>query len=210
MSTATLSPAQNSSPGEPYKITLEKFEEMIRLGLIDESDRVVLLDGLMVTKMGRNERHLSVTRRIFRLVLNRVPSGWAVLKEDPIKIPIGPAGDSRPEPDVTILKGSIRDYDTRIPGPDDVVLVIEVADSTLDADRKGLGRYAWAGLTAWIVNLNNETIEIYTRPTGMSPSPGYAGFEVKRKGEMVTITDSVCCVLATLSVDEIMEDAEVE
>jgi hypothetical protein len=210
MSTATLSPAQKSSPGEPYKITIEKFEEMIRIGLIDESDRVVLLDGLMVTKMGRNERHLSVTRRIFRLVLNRLPAGWSVLKEDPIKIPIGPAGDSRPEPDVTILKGSIRAYDTKIPAPDDVVLVIEVADSTLDADRKGLGRYAWAGLTAWIVNLTNETIEIYTRPTGMSPSPGYAGFEIKRKGDTVVVTDSVGCALATLTVDEIMEDAEVE
>jgi Uma2 family endonuclease len=209
MSSATLSHSQKPAPGEPYKITLETFKEMIRFGLIDESDRVVLLDGLMVTKMARNQRHLSVTRRIFRLVLNRLPAGWAVLKKDPIKIPIGPAGDSRPEPDVTILKGSIRDYDTRIPGPDDVVLVIEVADSTLDADRKGLDRYAWAGLTAWIVNLTNETIEIYTRPTGMSPSPGYAGFEVKRKGDTVDVTDGAGCTLANLTVAEIMEDAEV-
>ena len=68
---------------------------------------------------------------------------------------------------MTVIRGTILDYPARKPGPADVALVVEVAESSLREDRKVLARYAWANIpVAWIVNLNDRAVEVYTGPTG--------------------------------------------
>src|SRR5262249_9057995 len=148
--------------GELHRISLDVYHSMGELGLLLPDDRVELLDGLLVKKMTKGPRHVTVTNRIFSLVLERRPVGWFPRKEDPVELPAGPEGDSAPEPDVAIIAGVPDDYKMRHPGPDEVALVVEVAASPdmLARDRKGLARYAWAGLpVAWIVYLVNETVE---------------------------------------------------
>jgi Uma2 family endonuclease len=85
-------------------------------------------------------------------------------------------GDSEPEPDGAVVRGDARTYLTRYPGPGDVGLVIEVADSTLAADRIDKGRiYARAGIVCyWIVNLVDRQIEVYTSPSGPTAAPAFA------------------------------------
>ena len=85
-------------------------------------------------------------------------------------------------------EATIRDYADRHPGPADLALVVEVADSSLREDRKGLARYAWAGIpVAWIVNLNDETVEVYTRPTGPADPAKYEEIKVYQKDDHVPV-----------------------
>ena len=150
-----------------YRMPLDVYDRVAELGLLTSSDKVELLDGLLVKIMTRGNRHIAVTRLIWRALDGVVPAGWLVAKEDPVALPGGPSGfDSEPEPDVSVLRGGIRDYLDRKPGPRDAVLVVEVAETSLRGDRAKLVRYARAGVpTAWLVNLIDGTVEVHSEPS---------------------------------------------
>ncbi|MBX6314641.1 MAG: Uma2 family endonuclease [Isosphaeraceae bacterium] len=127
--------------------------------------------------MTKSPRHSTVAHRIFTRLLALLPAGWHLRKEAPVELPAGPAGDSAPEPDVAVVRGTNEDYGNHHPGPDDTRLVVEVAADAraVARDRRGLARDAWAGIpTAWIVNLAEETIEVYTEPSGPVHPPAMA------------------------------------
>ncbi len=172
-----------------YRIPLDLYHGMIEHGLLTEHDHVVLLDGLLVKKMGRKPPHVKATIKVFRLCSAIVPAGWEVRKEDPITLPGATAGrDSEPEPDVFIVRGDLDDFDDHHPGPADLALVVEVAESSLRGDRAGLARYAWSKIpVAWIVNLIDETVEVYTRPTGPSELAKYEETQVYQKGDRLPV-----------------------
>ncbi|HEU5116742.1 MAG TPA: Uma2 family endonuclease [Isosphaeraceae bacterium] len=152
-----------------YRFSVQQYDEMVRVGILTGEDRVELIEGLLVEKMTKNERHMAATKRIVREVQRRLPEGLHVAKEDPIV-----AGRSEPEPDVAILRGEIEDYLTRKPAAADVVLLVEVADTTYTIDRAKLRVYARAGIPCcWIANLPADRIEVYTDPTGTDPEPDY-------------------------------------
>jgi Putative restriction endonuclease len=188
MATATTRPA-GALPARLHRLSLDTYRRMGQLGLLTPADRVVLLDGLLVRKMTKNPP-LVASVELARDALNSVlPAGWYVRKEDPITLPDGPEGAaSEPEPDLAVVAGTKSDYATRHPGPADLALIVEVADSSLAEDRDGLRRYAWAGLPrVWIVNLANHTVEVYAGPSGRSARPGYAACEIKRRGDVVPV-----------------------
>ena len=103
-----------------------------------------------------------------------LPPGWHVRIEKPVRIP---ARDSEPEPDVSVARGSIQDYLELDPGPPDVALVVEVAESTLADDRAMAATYGGGGIpTYWIVNVAGRTLEVYANPTGGAyPTPTILG-----------------------------------
>ncbi|MEK6323440.1 MAG: Uma2 family endonuclease [Acidobacteriota bacterium] len=83
--------------------------------------------------------------------------------------------DCEPEPDVMIVRGETRQYRDRHPGPEDVALIVEVADSTLERDR-GVKRkvYARAGIPVyWIINLLESVLEVYEEPSGPTEDADY-------------------------------------
>jgi Uma2 family endonuclease len=171
----------DADPGRPdladrlFRIDIETYHRMGEFGLITPSDRVELLDGLLVRKMTKGPRHVTATHRTFKILLGCLPPGWHPRVESPVEFPQGPDGDSAPEPDVVVVRGDDDLYNHRHPGPGDVLLVIQVADSSLLIDRKGLRRFGWAGVpVVWIVNLRNETVEVYTGPSGPVDDPGFA------------------------------------
>jgi Uma2 family endonuclease len=151
-----------------YRIPLEVYHGIADHGLLGPRDKVVLLDGLLVKKMTRKPPHVTATQRVVNALGRVIPPGWYVRKEDPLALPAGPAGRaSEPEPDVAVVRGGVDDYADRHPGPADVALIIEVADSSLREDREGLTGYAWANIpVVWVVDLNGKVIEVYTLPTG--------------------------------------------
>ena len=102
-------------------------------------------------------------------------AGWLVCKEDPIVLPKGREGrESVPEPDLSVLRGDIEDYDRRKPGPADVGLIVEVADTSVRKDRGMLLRYAHANVpTTWLIDLNTRVVEVHTDPTGPAKRPRY-------------------------------------
>jgi len=153
-----------------WRFSVDQYHAIIRADILTEDDPVELLEGWLVTKMLKNPKHRVVTRLIRQALENLVAPGWYVDTQEPLT-----TADSEPEPDVMVVRGETRRYLDRHPGPQDVSLVIEVADSSLQRDRTLKKRlYAAAGiLVYWIVNLIDNQIEVYTDPSGPGDQPDY-------------------------------------
>ncbi|MBD1845195.1 Uma2 family endonuclease [Cyanobacteria bacterium FACHB-63] len=134
---------------------------MIQLGILTDDDPVELLEGWLVYKIPKNPPH-RITTKLTRDALDQIlPPGWYVDTQEPITL-----NDSEPEPDVVIVRGATQDYLDRHSTAQDVALVIEVSDSTLERDRTSKKRlYARSLIPVyWIINLIDRTIEIYSQP----------------------------------------------
>lgn len=153
-----------------WRFSVDQYHAMIRAGILTEDDPVELLEGWLVTTMPKNPPHSVVTQLTREALAPILPSGWYVDAQEPIT-----TADSEPEPDVVVVRGDRRQYLNRHPGPQDVALVIEVADSTLQRDRVLKKRlYAAAGIPVyWIVNLLDNQCEVYTEPSGPAEQPDY-------------------------------------
>lgn len=153
-----------------WRLSVEQYHQMIDAGILTDDDPVELLEGWLVAWEPKSPRH-SVATGLARCALGRfLTPDWFTDTHAPIT-----TDDSEPEPDLSVIRGEPRDYLHHHPGPEDVPLVVEVADSSLPRDR-GLKRqvYARAGVAAyWIVNLSDRRVEMYTEPTGPAEEPGY-------------------------------------
>jgi Uma2 family endonuclease len=164
-----------------YRLTVRQYDQMVRDGTIGAKDRVELIEGILVTKMGKNPPHVVAGKQGLDALLRVVPPGWHVAKEDPIV-----ASDwSEPEPDLALVRGQARDYLHRKVMAADVALVVEIAESSLSADRTDMTRvYATSGITVyWIVNLVDGQVEVYTGP---GPA-GYQGRQDFKPGQDVPV-----------------------
>jgi Uma2 family endonuclease len=165
-----------------YRLTLEQYERIVDAGILGKQDRVHLINGILVAKMTENDRHATADD-LCGLELNRViPPGWYVRAAKPIRLP---AQTSKPEPDRCLVRGHIRDYTRRTPEPQDIALVVEVADTSLNLDRLQAGMYAASGIPVyWIVNLRDGQIEIRGQPG----ADGYQTLEIFTPGQTFTVT----------------------
>ncbi|MBX6314993.1 MAG: Uma2 family endonuclease, partial [Isosphaeraceae bacterium] len=102
-----------------YRIPLRLYQRMGMLGLLTPSDRVVMLDGLLVKKMTKGPRPSIATEKSRRALEAVLPAGWHVRQEQPIILAGGPAGDSAPEPDLAVIAGDLEDYRDAHPAPED-------------------------------------------------------------------------------------------
>lgn len=162
-------------PAPFFRMSVAQYEEATRQGILTEYDPIELIEGLLVVKVRQTPPH-SVSSGLLSDVLARLtPEGWYVGSRSPVA-----TVDSEPEPDVLLVRGDLRGYSDRHPGPHDVALVGEVADSTLGYDRTTKRRiYARAGVsTYWIVNLVDRQVEVHTEPSGPVDPPNYASREV--------------------------------
>ena len=158
-----------------FRLSVEQYHEAARLDILTTNDRAELLEGWLVAKMTKKPPHTIAKGLVQDELIRLAPAGWYVAMEEPVS-----TVESEPEPDAMIVRGRRRDYQDRQPGPSDVPLVVEVADSTLRDDRRAKRRiYARAGIaTYWIVNLIDGQVEVHTEPTGPGDSPTYGRREV--------------------------------
>ncbi len=171
-------------PGAVYRLDVEQYHAMIRAGVLTADDQVELLEGWLFPKMAKNPPHRIATHRTQRALDTLVPAGWYVDAQEPITL-----AASEPEPDVCIVRGVTEDYPDRNPGPPDVALVVEIADSTLERDR-GLKKqmYARAGIPVyWIINLAERQLEEYTVPTASDSAPDYQQRRDYNLSESITV-----------------------
>jgi Uma2 family endonuclease len=152
----TVPPGPLASP-EVYRFTVDEYERMVL-----DDERVELIDGLVVRKMGKNPPHVWTTQAVRQSVERLLPPGWTWRQEQPVRIP----KFDEPEPDIALVRGSDDDYKHRHPGPADVGLLVEVSETTLDRDQVWkLSVYAKARIPIyWIVNLVERQVEVYTNP----------------------------------------------
>jgi Uma2 family endonuclease len=146
------------------RLSVQKYEAMVATGAFTESDRFELIEGALVEKMTRRERHATSSEKTRRVIERLLPDGWHARVEQPVRIP---DRDSEPEPDLSVARGEPDDYLRHHPGPDDVALVVEVSDSTVAADRALAATYLGGGIPVyWLVNVRDRQLEIYTTDAG--------------------------------------------
>jgi Uma2 family endonuclease len=150
-----------------YRITVDQYERMVASGALGKDDPIELLSGVLVRKMPKSPEHTTssdLCREAIRAVL---PAGWYVRQEQAVRIP----DFDEPEPDLAVVRGSIRTYARRHPGPQDIALLVEVATTAKSlgmARGEKLRAYSRSGIAVyWIVNLAGKTgrIEVHSRPT---------------------------------------------
>ena len=161
-----------SIPTRLYRMTLEEYEALVASGVFKGRNRFHLINGYLVEKMTQNPPHAVADERCGRELDRVIPRGWHVRADKPIRIP-KPGRDSEPEPDRSVVRGKIEDYSERHPGPGDIALVVEIADSSLADDHQlAVGVYGPSGIpVCWIVDVNARRIEVYTLqgPEGYGP-----------------------------------------
>ena len=141
-------------------------DDLIRMGetgLLPPEARFELLGGEIFELMPPGPLHAFVVDLLAGLLgaLARANGGYARV-QNPIRL--SPEYD--PQPDIAVVRGRERDYRDRFPGPADVLLLVEVADSSLEHDREQkLPAYAAAGIQeCWLVNLPEQQVEVYREP----------------------------------------------
>ncbi len=166
------------------RFSVSEYHRMIQAGILDENDQVELLEGYVVQKVPRNPPHDTALQRSRKRIKALARVGWDVRIQFAVTLP-----DSEPEPDIAVARGDESLYANRHPGPGDLGLVVEVAESTLQRDRQDKARiYARAGIVEyWIVNLVDRQVEVLTGPSGPTAAPGYALQQVYAPGTLVPL-----------------------
>lgn len=162
-----------------HRFTVEEYHRMGEAGVFHEDARVELIDGQVVEMTLIGPDHASCVNRLVEMFAPL--AGKVTLSpQNPVVV----AEYQEPQPDVTVLKHRADGYRSRRPVAADVLLVIEVGDSSADRDRKRkVPVYAQAGIPeCWLVDLPADRIQIYRHPSGGS----YAEVATAARGATLT------------------------
>jgi Uma2 family endonuclease len=145
------------------RFTVDDFYRMAQAGILTEDDRVELIEGQVVEMAPIGSGHASRVARLTHLFGRGVGDRALVWVQNPIRL----SEFSEPQPDVTLLRPRGDYYAQAHPGPADVLLVVEVADSSVVYDRQTkLLLYARAGIPeVWLEDLTRNVIEVYRSPS---------------------------------------------
>ena len=163
-----------------YRLSVDQYVRMIETGLFHPERRVELIEGELIYKMGIGEKHARCVNRLVKLFMQAVINeDFEVSAQNPIRLE-----HSRPEPDLVIQTRSSWEAGGD-PEVQDVLLVVEVAHSSLAFDREvKLPVYASNGIHHyWIVNLEADQVEVYQQPSDRT----YNEKKVYKPGESMSV-----------------------
>jgi len=158
------------------RFTIEEYHRLIDLGFLTENDRVELIRGEIMQMAAKGTPHINCCRDLLRELAALVADRAKLQCQDPIVL----SSNSEPEPDFAILRKRADNYRFALPKADDVLLVIEIADSIIKYDQKvKIPLYAEARIPDyWIFNLVKNHLETYSEP--YQELQGGFGYGVKR------------------------------
>ena len=144
------------------RFNIDEYNRLAQLGFFHENERVELIRGEIIPMAAKGTLHSTVNRRLIKELSKLIANQGTLQSQDPISI----SPDSQPEPDIAILRNKDDDYLNSHPTPQDVLLLIEIADSSLKYDQEvKLQLYAEAGiLYYWIFNIIENCLETYNEP----------------------------------------------
>lgn len=177
-----LSPTAFDAPRESALLTIRRpftvddYHRMAEVGLLTDDERTELLNGEVVYKMPISSRHAGCVVWLIQALTSRLPGKALVSAQNPIRL----SDRSEPEPDVSVLRPRVDHYRGSHPEPGDVLLVIEVADSSFAVDQGvKAALYAAAGIPElWIVDLVGAAVEVHRAPA----ADGYRSVERLARG----------------------------
>ncbi len=143
------------------RFKVDDYYKMIELGMLEDYEKAEIIEGELIRKMTIGDRHAAIVNFLTRFFVKNVSDDILVSVQNPVRL----SDYNEPEPDVTLA--DLRKYDgKRHPQPSEIILIVEVSDSTLKYDRDvKLALYAEAEIPeVWIVNLPNDIIEVHQKP----------------------------------------------
>ncbi len=144
------------------RFTADEYQRMGQVGILGEDDRLELLEGEIVEMAPIGSHHQATVNRLTELFSTRVSDQALVSVQGPVRL----AEDSEPQHDLILLRRRADFYSSAHPGPDDVLLLVEVSDTSTEYDREvKIPLYARHGiLEVWLVSLESEVVEVYLGP----------------------------------------------
>ena len=145
-------------------LTVDDYHRMGEAGILTEDDRVELIEGELVVMSPIGSGHVAAVNALNRLLVMAVGDRASVSPQNPVRLD----RRSEPQPDFAVLRPRPDGYRTSLPNPDDVLLAVEVADSSLVYDTGAkLALYASRGICeVCVVNLIDREVQIHRKPDG--------------------------------------------
>ncbi len=191
----TVVQIEKVSPPTPKRFRAEDFRKMTEVGILPEESGWEVIDGYLIDKMSIGSRHAGTVIKIGKFFERLVGNETLVSVQNPIHI----NEYNEPEPDVALLKPREDFYTNSLPTAPDVLLLVEVSDSTVEYDREiKKTLYAQAEIVEyWLINLKNNTVEVYSQPK----DGNYRLARILESGETI---EAVAVTNLKLPIDEIL------
>ena len=168
------------------KFTIKDYHRLTELGFFQENDKVELIRGELIEMAAKGTPHSVCETRLERELYKLIGERATLRGQQPIIL----SSDSQPEPDRVIVRNREDDYLRSHPHPEDILLLIEIADSSLDYDQTTkLSVYAENNITDyWIFNLVEYCLECYSEPyQNLQREFGYRHKSIYLPNELVTL-----------------------
>jgi len=148
-----------------HRLSVADFQKMAETGILNENDRIELIDGILVDMAPIGSRHASIVDCLVEALILAAEGKVLVRAQGPLEIP----RHSEPMPDLLLLKPRPDRYRRALPLPADVLLAVEVADSATVRDRDiKIPLYGKHGIPeAWLVDVGRRTVTVYTEPSAL-------------------------------------------
>ncbi|MBD2182639.1 Uma2 family endonuclease [Planktothrix sp. FACHB-1355] len=161
--------------------TVKEYHLMVNAGILKEDDRVELIKGEIIQMSPIGRFHAACVDRLIELFILRLGSLVNVRGQNPVEL----NDNSEPQPDLALLRRRADFYESGHPQTQDILLIIEVADTTVESDREvKIPLYAASGIVeVWLVNIPAECIEVYRQPS----ANGYQSVQIFQRGQSIFI-----------------------
>jgi Uma2 family endonuclease len=159
--------------------TVDEYYRIYQAGVLNEDDRVELINGEIVYMSPTGTKHATCVDRLNHILMSQLIDRIQLRVQSSIQLP----PNSQPQPDLALLKRKADFYVSAHPTPADIYLLIEVADSSIAFDRNvKIPMYAAAGIPeVWLVDVEAQSIEVYRQPE----SDSYAEIQIFKPGESI-------------------------
>ena len=180
------------------KITVDEFQRLGREGFFPDDARLELIDGEVREMSPVGPSHAWIVDRLAARLIRQLGDTHHIRSQNPVDLDTY----NEPEPDISVARLDPV-FARRHPNPSDVLLVIEVADSTLRTDRRHkIPRYARSGIPeAWIVDVGHRRVRLYCQPAGIT----YQSERILRPGQAIR---STTIGELDLTVDQVFEGVD--
>jgi Uma2 family endonuclease len=177
------------------QFTVAQYHQMVEAGILTEDDRVELIEGEIIEMSPIGRRHAACVDRLNRLFGDRLRGRAIVRVQNPVQL----SDRLEPQPDITLLQPKADFYESGHPQSRDILLLVEVADTTIEFDREiKMPLYAKSGVReVWLVDLNENAIAVYREPS----LDGYKQVQELRRGQVLTV-QAIAAI--SLAVDEVL------
>ncbi len=146
------------------QFTVKEYHQMAEAGILKEDDRVELIAGEIVKMSPIGLRHAACVNRIAELFFRHFIGRAIIQVQNPIQL----NNENEAQPDLALLERRDDFYQEKHPQPEDIFLLVEVADSTIKYDREiKIPLYAENGISeAWLIDINRQLVEVYRQAEG--------------------------------------------